>query len=84
MEKHSAAYAAGTTKSTDSLVARCNYRHFITRRIESFCFSASQRKAKKPKALRPLCLVYCSQVIFFKIGKPHVLSNGFQKIIKLL
>jgi len=56
MEKHSAAYAAETTKSTNSLVAWCNYGHFITRRVESFCFSASQRKAKKPKALRSLCL----------------------------
>ena len=56
MEKHSAANAAETTKSINSLVTRCNYGHFITRRVEPFCFSASQRKAKKPKALRPLCL----------------------------
>jgi len=30
MEKHSAAYAAETTKSINSLVARCNYGYFIT------------------------------------------------------
>jgi len=52
IEKHSAAYAAETTKGINSLVARCQYGHFITRRVESFCFSASQRKAKRTKALR--------------------------------
>jgi hypothetical protein len=49
MGKLSAAYAAETTKAINSLVARCQYGHFITRRVESFCFSASQRKAKKTK-----------------------------------
>jgi hypothetical protein len=29
--------------------------HFITRRVESFCFSASQRKAKKSQKLCDLC-----------------------------
>ena len=47
MEKHSAAYAAETTIVINSLVARCKYGHIITRRVVSFCFSASQRKAKK-------------------------------------
>ncbi|MGB2688181.1 MAG: hypothetical protein WBC36_04280 [Desulfobacterales bacterium] len=56
MEKHSAAYAAETTKGINSLGASCQYGHFITQRVESFCFSASQRKAKKPKALRSLRL----------------------------
>jgi hypothetical protein len=50
MEKHQAAYAAETTKSINSLVAWYNYGHFITRRVESICFSASQRKAKKTKS----------------------------------
>jgi len=56
MEKRYAAYAAETRKSINSLVEGCNYGHFIPRRVESFCFSASQRKAKKTKALRSLCL----------------------------
>ena len=63
-------------KNINSLVASCQYGHFITRRVEPFCFSASppcgmrslflrgQRKAKKPKALRPLCL--CGESIFIK------------------
>jgi len=55
MEKHSAAYAAQTAKSVNFLVTRCNYGHFITRRVESFCFSASQRKAKKHRKLCALC-----------------------------
>jgi len=46
MGKPSAAYAAETTKATNVLVTRCQYGHFITRRVESFWFSASQRKAK--------------------------------------
>jgi len=62
MEKHSAAYAAKTTRGINSLVEMCQYEHFITRRVKSFCFSASlpcgmrslflwgQRKAKKTKS----------------------------------
>ncbi len=61
MEKHSAAYAAEPTKSINFLIAISHYTHFISRRVESFCFSASlpcgmrslflwgQRKAKKQK-----------------------------------
>ncbi|MBU0985929.1 MAG: hypothetical protein KKH68_01645, partial [Proteobacteria bacterium] len=49
MGKLSAAYAAETTKVINYLDASCQYGHFITRRVESFCFSASQRKAKKTK-----------------------------------
>jgi hypothetical protein len=45
--KPSAAYVTEVTKDINSLVARYQYRHLITRRIESFCFSASQRKTKK-------------------------------------
>jgi len=54
MGKPSAAYAAETTKGINSLVSRCQYGHFIPRRVESFCFSASQRKAKKQR-LCALC-----------------------------
>jgi hypothetical protein len=36
MGKLSAAYAAETTKSTNSLVAMCQYEHFITRWVEWF------------------------------------------------
>jgi hypothetical protein len=50
MEKHSAAYAAETTRGINSLVEMYQYGHFITRRVKSFCFSASQRKAKKTKS----------------------------------
>ena len=34
MGKPTAAFAAETTKAINSLVARCQYRHFITRRVE--------------------------------------------------
>ena len=64
MEKHLAAYAAERTKSMNSLVTRCNCGHFITRRVESFCFSASQRKAKKTKALRAPRL--CGESVIIK------------------
>jgi len=47
MGKHSAAYAAEPTKVINPLVPKRQYWHFIARRVESFCFSASQRKAKK-------------------------------------
>jgi hypothetical protein len=64
MENRSVAFAAEMTKVINSLIARRQYRHLITRRVESFCFSASQRKAKKPKSLRPLRL--CGESIFIK------------------
>ena len=56
MKKQSAAYAAETTKSVSSLVEKSQYGKFITQRVEPFCFSASQRKAKKTKTLRSLRL----------------------------
>jgi len=58
MKKHSAAYTAETTKDVNFLVARSQYGQFITRRVEPFCFSASQRKAKKQK----LCVLCGSAV----------------------
>ena len=49
MEKYSAACAAEKTKGINSLAVRFQKGQFITRRVEAFCFSASQRKAKKQK-----------------------------------
>ena len=58
MEKYSAACAAEKTKGINSLAVRFQKGQFITRRVESFCFSASQRKAKKQK-LSVLCGSAC-------------------------
>ena len=70
MEKYSAACAAEKTKGINSLAVRFQKGQFITRRVESFCFSASlpcgmrslflwgQRKAKKQK-LCVLCASAC-------------------------
>jgi len=41
MEKHSAACAAEKTKGINSLTVRFQKGQFITKRVESFCFSAS-------------------------------------------
>ena len=62
MEKYQAAFAAETTKGINSLVAGCQYARLITQRVESFCFSASQRKAKKLRALRALRL--CGEKLY--------------------
>jgi len=48
MERYLAAYTAETTKDL-SRPGSFAYCYLITRRVEAFCFSASQRKAKKTK-----------------------------------
>ncbi len=52
--------------------------YFITRRVESFCFSASQRKEKKSKALRSLRL--CGEQIFIKILLGVVIDSNLTKV----
>jgi hypothetical protein len=74
MGKPSAAYAAKTTKAINSLVARFKYGHFITRRVEPFCFSASQRKAKKQKTLRSLRL--CGEQSFIDLNGPGLFISS--------
>jgi hypothetical protein len=64
IEKHKAAYTAETTKGINSLVARCQYRHFIPEGLSHFAFRRLSEKQKKTKALRALRL--CGEQVFIK------------------